>query len=238
MPMPLSTADGSLTPELLRGAAKPRGVNRPEVGMVVLENTHNLAGGTVATPAQMRDAIAAAHELGWKVHVDGARLWNAALAQSCEPRELLAGADTAMVALSKGLCCPIGSLLVSSAERIAEARRIRSLFGGGWRQAGIVAAAGVLALDTMLPRLAEDHAHARLLADALGACRDVRAVPPQTNIVVAQIESGAAEAAARLAERGVLASVMDRTTLRLVTHHDVSRDDCRAAAAAIRRVLS
>ncbi len=236
MPLPLRTADGSLTPELLRSAAKPRGVNRPDVGMVVLENTHNLGGGTVATPARMRDAIAAAHDLGWKVHVDGARLWNAAIAQGCEPRALLTDADTAMVALSKGLCCPIGSLLVASAERIAEARRIRSLFGGGWRQAGIVAAAGVLAIDTMLPRLAEDHAHARLLADALGACRGVSVVPPQTNIVVAQIESGAAEAAAKLAERGVLASVMDRTTLRLVTHHDVSQEDCRAAAAAIREV--
>jgi len=238
MPMPVSTSDGKLTPGLLRAAAKPRGVNRPEVGMVVLENTHNLGGGTLATPPEMRDAIAAAHELGWNVHVDGARLWNAAVAQGCEPRELAAGADTLMVALSKGLCCPIGSLLVASAERIAEARRIRSLFGGGWRQAGIVAAAGLLALDTMIPRLSEDHAHARLLADALGQCSGVQTVAPQTNIVVGQVESGAAAAAAKLAERGVLASAMDRTTLRFVTHHDVSREDCVAAAAAIREALA
>ncbi|HJS56942.1 MAG TPA: GntG family PLP-dependent aldolase [Vicinamibacteria bacterium] len=238
MPMPVSTSDGKLTPGLLRAGAKPWSVNRPEVGMVVLENTHNLGGGTLATPPEMRDAIATAHELGWKVHVDGARLWNAAVALGCEPRELATGADTAMVALSKGLCCPIGSLLVASAERIAEARRIRSLFGGGWRQAGIVAAAGLLALDTMIPRLSEDHAHARLLADALGQCSGVQTVPPQTNIVVGQVESGAAAAAAKLAERGVLASAMDRSTLRFVTHHDVSRDDCLAAAAAIREALA
>jgi threonine aldolase len=238
MPMPLPTGDGKLTPALLRRAAKPRGVNRPEVGMVVLENTHNLGGGTLAAPAEMREAIAAAHDLGWKVHVDGARLWNAAVAQGCEPRELVAAADTAMVALSKGLCCPIGSLLLASAERIAEARRVRSLFGGGWRQAGIVAAAGLVALDTMIPRLAEDHGHARLLADALAACRGVEAVAPQTNIVVGQVGSGAAEAAAKLAERGVLASAMDRTTLRFVTHHDVSRDDCVAAGVAIREALA
>ena len=237
MPMPLRTADGKLTPALLRDAAKPWGVNRPEVGMIVLENTHNLAGGTVTTAAEMREAIGAAHGLGWQVHVDGARLWNAAVALGCEPRELVAGADTAMVALSKGLCCPIGSLLVSSADRIREARRIRSLFGGGWRQAGVIAAAGLVALDAMIPRLCQDHANARLLTEALGACRGVRTVAPQTNIVVGQVESGAAEAAAKLKERGVLASAMDRTTLRFVTHHDVSSGDCLTAAAAIREVL-
>ncbi|HET7295120.1 MAG TPA: GntG family PLP-dependent aldolase [Vicinamibacteria bacterium] len=238
MPMPIRTADGRLTPALLRGAAKPPGVNRPDVGMVVLENTHNLAGGTVATVAEMQAAIAAARELGWKVHVDGARLWNAAIALGCEPRELVAGADTAMVALSKGLCCPIGSLLLSTADRIREARRIRSLFGGGWRQAGVVAAAGLVALDTMIQRLADDHANARLLAQALGACPGALTVVPQTNIVVAQVPAGAAEAAAKLLAREVLAAAMDRTTLRLVTHHDVSRADCEAAASAIREVLA
>src|SRR5262245_52355523 len=205
MPLPVRTQDGRLTPPLLRGGSKPAGVNRPEVGMVVLENTHNLAGGTVTAVAEMEDAVGAARALGWKVHVDGARLWNAAVALGCEPRTLLAGADTAMVALSKGLCCPIGSLLVSSAEHIRAARRIRSLFGGGWRQAGVLAAAGLVALDTMIARLATDHENARLLGEALASCRGVRSVTPQTNIVVAWLEDGAAPAAEKLKQRGVLA---------------------------------
>jgi threonine aldolase len=238
MPRPVSTPDGKLTPRLLWAAAKPAGINRPEVGAVVLENTHNLAGGTVSSVAEMEEAMAAAHDLGWSVHVDGARLWNAAVALSVPPRALVAGADTAMVALSKGLCCPIGSLLLSTAGRIREARRVRSLFGGGWRQAGIVAAAGLVALDTMIERLAEDHDHARLLADALGTRSGVEVVAPETNIVVCRIAAGtAAEAAAALRKRGVLAAPMDQATLRFVTHHDVSRDDCVRAAAAIRESL-
>jgi threonine aldolase len=238
MPRPVSTPAGKLTPGLLRAQAKPAGINRPEVGALVLENSHNLAGGTVSSVAEMQDAIGAAHELGWNVHVDGARLWNAAVALSVSPRELLAGADTAMVALSKGLCCPIGSLLVSTADRIREARRVRSLFGGGWRQAGIVAAAGLVALDTMIERLAEDHAHARLIADALATRRGVEVVAPDTNIVVCRIRAGkAAEAAAALRQRDVLALPMDQATLRFVTHHDVTRADCIRAAAAIHEAL-
>jgi len=238
MARPLPTRDGKLTPELLRSVAKPAGINRPQVAAVILENTHNLAGGTVSNVAEMRAAMAAARDLGFKVHVDGARLWNAAVALGVAPRELVAGADTVMVALSKGLCCPIGSLLLSTAERIREARRVRSLFGGGWRQAGIMAAAGRVALDNMITRLAEDHLNARLLADALATRRGVEVVAPETNIVVGRIAAGtASEAAQALRERGVLATPMDQATLRFVTHHDVSREDCAAAAAAIREAL-
>jgi len=235
---PLRTAGGRVTPDLIRDAARPPGINRPELALVVLENTHNLAGGTVSDVATMRAAIDAAHALGLQVHVDGARLWNAAVALGVAPAELVRGADTVMVALSKGLCCPIGSLLVSSAERIREARRVRSQFGGGWRQAGIVAAAGIVALDGMLPRLAEDHANARLLAEALGSGRGVEAVPPQTNIVIGRVAAGTAgEIAGALEARGVLATPMDRHTLRFVTHHDVSREACAHAAGVIREIL-
>lgn len=238
MAKPLRTEGGRVTPELIRDAAKAPGINRPELGMLVLENTHNLAGGTVSDAATMRAAIDAAHALGLAVHVDGARLWNAAVALSVPPAELVRGADTAMVALSKGLCCPIGSLLVASADRIRQARRVRSQFGGGWRQAGIVAAAGLVALDGMIPRLAEDHANAKLLAEALATGRGVEAVPPETNIVIGRIAAGtASEIAASLQARGVLATPMDRHTLRFVTHHDVSRDACVQAAGVIREVL-
>ena len=239
MPLPVAAPDGWLTPALLRAAVKPHAFNRPEAGMVVLENTHNLAGGTVASPAQMRDAIAVCRELGLRVHVDGARLWNAAVALGVAPAELVRGADTVMVTLSKGLCCPVGSLLVGSAELMTQARVVRKQFGGAMRQAGILAAAGLVALDSMIPRLADDHRNARLLADALGRWPGANVTPAATNIVVARLAGASApDVAAALQAKGVLASAMDRVTLRLVTHHDVSRADCERAAAILGEVLA
>lgn len=239
IPSVVRTADGKLTPDAIRAAVKPAAFNRPGIALVVLENTHNLAGGTVSSAAEMQASIEAAHALGFRVHVDGARLWNAAVALGVEPKALVAGADSVMVTLSKGLCCPVGSLLAGSRELVARARRQRQLFGGGMRQAGILAAAGLVALDTMIPRLAEDHAHARLLTDAMTGRPGVRVQPAQTNIAVGTLDAGnAAEAAAALKARGVLATAMDRVTLRLVTHHDVSRSDCERAATILREVLA
>jgi threonine aldolase len=143
-----------------------------------------------------------------------------------------------MACLSKGLCCPVGSLVASSRDRIEEARRARKLLGGGMRQAGILAAAGLVALDTMIPRLAEDHAHARRLGEALERGRGVTVAPVETNIVVASLDGRTApEVASALRERGVLAGAMDARTLRLVTHRDVSGEDCERAADAIEKVL-
>jgi threonine aldolase len=234
----LASPDGKLTPAMIREAGGPRAYYCPEVRLVILENTHNLAGGIVSSVEETRALLAACRECGFNVHLDGARLWNAAVALGVSLRELAAGADTVMVALSKGLCAPAGSLLASSRDRIQEARRIRKQLGGGMRQVGVLAAAGLVALETLIPRLAEDHANARLLAGALAGCRGVTVAPVATNIVVAVLEERrAAEAAARLAEEGVRASVMDPRTLRLVTHADVSRSDCEKAAAALTRVL-
>jgi threonine aldolase len=238
MPRTIATEDGILTPDAIRRALKPRVYYRSDVGLVVLENTHNLAGGTVYTVAQTRAAIEVCREAGLRVHLDGARLWNAAVALGVRPRDLVAKADTVMVTLSKGLCAPVGSLLLGSAERMERARRVRKQLGGGMRQAGILAAAGLVALDQMIPRLAEDHARARLLADALGRCCGVRVAPVRTNIVVATLEDRkAGDVVDALARRRILASAMDAVTLRLVTHRDVSRADCRRAAAAIEAVL-
>jgi threonine aldolase len=238
MPRTVASPDGILTPQAIRAALKPRVYYRSDVGLAVLENTHNLAGGTVYDAAQTQAAIAACREGGLAVHVDGARLWNAAVSLGCEPRALAAGADTLMVTLSKGLCAPVGSLLVASRERIQEARRVRKQLGGGMRQAGILAAAGTVALETMIPRLAEDHAHARLLGQAMAGCRGARVAPVRTNIVVATLDAPVApELVARLSERGVLATAMDAVTLRLVTHRDVSRADCEHAAGALAAVL-
>lgn len=238
MPRVVPGPEGRLTPESVRAAVRPYMYLRSDLGMAVLENTHNLAGGSLYTVDQTAAVIAACREAGLRVHVDGARLWNAAVALGVPPADLVRGADTAMVTLSKGLCAPAGSLLVSSAERIAKARRVRKQLGGGMRQVGVLAAAGLLALETMIPRLAEDHDNARLLAEALGRCRGLRVAPAPTNIVVAAVEGRSApDLVAAAAGRGVLVTAMDATTLRLVTHRDVSRADCERAAGVLTTLL-
>jgi threonine aldolase len=206
--------------------------------MAVLENTHNLAGGTVYTPDQTRAALRACRDAGLAVHLDGARLWNAAVALGVEPRVLAGGFDTVMVTLSKGLCAPAGSLLLASREKIEEARRVRKQLGGGMRQVGVLAAAGLVGLETMIPRLGHDHAHAALIARALTGRPGVSVAPAATNIVVATLSRRPApDVVAQLAGRGVLASAMDASTLRLVTHRDVSRADCEQAAGRLAELL-
>jgi threonine aldolase len=222
----------------VRAAVAPRAYYKSDVSLVVLENTHNLGGGTVQRVEEVQAVVAAARECGFRVHLDGARIWNAAVALGVPPSALAKGVDTVMSCLSKGLCAPVGSVLASSRERIEEARRARKLLGGGMRQAGILAAAGLVALDTLVPRLAEDHANARLLADALGRGGGVRVAPVETNIVVATLAGRTApDVVGVLRREGVLANAMDASTIRLVTHRDVSREDCERAAAAIERAL-
>jgi threonine aldolase len=238
MPRMADAPGGHLTPDHVRAAVSPRAYYKSDVSLVVLENTHNLGGGTVQPVAEVQAVVAAARECGFRVHVDGARVWNAAVALGVAPAALVKGADTVMACLSKGLCAPVGSVLASSRERIEKARRARKLLGGGMRQAGVLAAAGLVALDTLVPRLAEDHANARLLGDALARGRGVRVAPVETNIVVATLEGRAApDVVSALRDAGVLAIAMDALTLRLVTHRDVSREDCERAAGAIERAL-
>jgi len=239
MPRLLDAPGGHLTADHVRAAVSPRTYYQSEVSLVVLENTHNLGGGTVQGVVEQRAVIAAARECGFGIHLDGARLWNAAVALGVSPATLVAGVDTVMTCLSKGLCAPVGSLLASTRERIDEARRIRKLLGGGMRQAGVLAAAGLVALETLVARLAEDHANARLLGDALARGRGVTLAPVETNIVVGVLAGRSApEAVAALKERGVLATAMDAKTLRLTTHRDVSRRDCERAAEAIEAALA
>jgi len=239
MPRTVPGDEGRLTPESVRAAVKPYAYFRSDLGLAVLENTHNLAGGSVYTVDETAAVIAACREAKLHVHVDGARIWNAAVALGVVPADLLRGADSAMVTLSKGLCAPAGSLLVASKERIQKARRVRKQLGGGMRQVGILAAAGLVALETMIPRLAEDHDNARLLASALARCRGLRVAPAPTNIVVATLDGRPApDVVAAAAERGVLVTAMDAVTLRLVTHRDVTRADCDRAASVLTDVLA
>lgn len=234
IPRVVVTERGHVTARDVAAAKRPQSYFRSEVTLLVLENSHNLAGGTVATVAQMLDSIAVAHDLGLKVHVDGARLWNAAVALGCELRDLVAGADSAMVTLSKGLGAPVGSILCAGREAIEKSRRIRKQFGGGMRQIGHLAAAGRVAIETMIPRLAEDHEKARRLAAIAARAQGASPVQPETNIVFVHFSAPHAQRLGeRLQEAGVRASVMGESALRFVTHKDVTLEDCEAAGTAL-----
>lgn len=199
---------------------------------VAVENTHNFGGGSVQPGDVMPALRALADRHGFAVHLDGARIWNAHVATATPLPALAAGADTVSVCLSKGLGAPVGSLLVASADLVAEARTWRKRLGGGWRQAGVLAAAGLHALDRHVDRLADDHAHARQLADDCGV--DPAAV--DTNIVVLPCaDAPAAVAAAR--DQGVLVGAVGPRTLRLVTHLDVGPGDVRRAGAVLARLV-
>ena len=205
---------------------------------VAVEDTHNFGGGTVQPLEQLRALRALTADAGVAVHLDGARLWNAAVATGVPLSDLGACADTVSVALSKGLGAPAGSVLVSSAERVARARVRRKRLGGGMRQVGILAAGGLHALDHHVERLADDHARARQLAlacaQALPGSVDPDAV--ETNIVVLSVD-GAAAVAAAAAERGVAVSVLGPRTVRLVTHLDVDAAGADRAAQVLAEVL-
>ena len=228
---------GILTWEKIRRAIGPKIYYRQQTGLVCLENTHNMAGGTVTPLDVMTDICRGAKEAGLPVHLDGARVFNAAAALGVSVAELTAGCDTVMFCLSKGLGAPVGSMLVGSKKAIERARIFRKALGGGMRQAGVLAAAGLIALHEMSNRLGEDHANARLLAEAVanepGVEIDLSSV--ETNIVIFSLarDGDAAAFCAALKARGVLASAIGPHAVRFVTHYDVSREMCEQAAALV-----
>ena len=200
----------------------------PAPGIVCLENTHNAAGGTVLTPAQIDGVAAAAHEAGFAVHLDGARVFNAAVALGVDVRELTRSVDSVSLCLSKGLSAPVGSLVAGTRAFIDRANRVRRSLGGAMRQAGIIAAPGLVALRTMIPRLREDHEHARILAERLAAVPGLRVdlSTVQSNIVnldVGALGIDAATFAAHLRERGVRGLPGMGTNVRFVTYRGISR---------------
>jgi threonine aldolase len=231
LPRAVRTADGILETEQLAAAIQPAAGYRTPTALVVLENSHNLAGGRVTPRDRMRELIAVAREHGLPVHLDGARIHNAAAASGISAAELSAGCDTVMFCLSKGLGAPIGSLLVGTTKLIDEARRIRKMFGGGMRQAGIVAAAGLVALDELLPKLGEDNRRAQRLARGLAALPEIALDPAtvETNIVFFSLAENASLDAPQLADRlaaaGVLCHPLGGDSIRMVTHYHIGNDD-------------
>ena len=246
MPCTIASPAGLLDPDAVERAIVPDLPYRSRTGLLVVENTHNFAGGTVYDRPRIDAVLAVARRHGLPVHCDGARIFNAATALGTTVAALAAGFDSLMFCLSKGLGAPVGSMLCGGQDFIREARRVRKMFGGGMRQAGVIAAAGLVALRKGPARLAEDHANAARIAHALvglsGLDLDPAAV--RTNIVVVRVtrdggsrEGGPALAfLARLEEAGVLGSPVAWDRIRFVTHRDVRRERIDEAIERIRQV--
>ena len=233
---------GILTWELVRAAIFQDVHFHASTGLICIENTHNMAGGTVTPVATAREICDGAHAMGLPVHLDGARIFNAAAALGVSVKELTGGFDTVMFCLSKGLGAPVGSLLVGSAEAMERARHFRKSLGGGMRQAGILAAAGLIAMEEMPTRLEEDHRNACVLAKAVVGHKaaEIDMTTVQTNIVIFKLTKGrdAAAFVAAMKEQGVLTSAIGPRAVRFVTHFDVSREDCERAAKVAAEVLA
>lgn len=234
--------DGSLRLEDIVAAIRSDDQHFPISRLVCLENTHNRAGGAVLTPAYTAAVADLAHSHGLKLHIDGARIFNAAVALQVEARELVQGADSITFCLSKGLAAPVGSVVCGEAGFIRRARRARKALGGGMRQAGVLAAAGIVALEEMVERLAEDHAHARHLAEGLASLPGIAVELDrvQTNIVIFSLDHpdlSPAELVARLRQRQVGLLAIGGKRLRAVSHYGITAEHIAAAIAAFAAVL-
>ncbi len=229
MPKLVQGTRGVFTGDQVRAAHWGEDLHYPHGSLVAIENTHNRAGGCCWSLEQVADAADAIQELGMRLHVDGARIFNASLAQSCPVDRLVREADTVMFCLSKGLAAPVGSMLVGDTETIERARKIRKMIGGGMRQAGVIAAPGLYALRNMVDRLQEDHDNARVLAEGLrsiGFGVDMSTV--QTNIVIADVSPLGMDADTFVLQAeniGIRIFAFSPTAVRFVTHYGIGPDD-------------
>jgi threonine aldolase len=238
---PLHGDDGILTWTDIKKKIHAISYSRSQTGLIEVENTHNMAGGTITPVPIMEEICDAAHERGIPVHLDGARIFNAAIALGQSVAQITRKFDSVMFCLSKGLAAPVGSVLVGSRKFIDEARSVRKALGGGMRQAGILAAAGLIAIEEMPKRLHEDHANAKLLAQGLEQVSRIKVYHEKvkTNIVVFDTTDTAmtpTEMLRRLREQGLIASTAGDSHIRLLTHKDVSRADCARAVKIIGKV--
>ncbi len=237
------TPDGILTWKAIQPALRHKGPHNAPTAVIALENTHNMAGGTVYGQSTIDEICFEAHRLGLKVHMDGARIFNASVATGTPIARMVRDVDSIMFCLSKGLGAPVGSLVVGTAEAIEQGRLYRKRLGGGMRQAGILAAAGLIALEESPERLHYDHENSRYLAERLANLPNIGVEPDRvlTNIVIFNIaETGlsTSEFSRQLKSRGVLANGINSTDMRIVTHCDVTRKDCEQAACILADVIS
>jgi len=239
---PVPTEAGVMSPEQIAGVVRPRNdPHQPITAAITFENTHNRHGGIVWPLDALRAASDEAHRQGLRVHLDGARIFNAAVALGVEAADIAACADTVTFCLSKGLACPVGSIFCGSRESVDDAKRWRKRLGGGMRQVGVLAAAGLIALDQMVDRLAEDHANARTLAEGLAELPGVRCdlSRVQTNLVFFDLETMAAPAfTEECARRGLLGDWSGPKRMRFVTHYGIDAEDVQSALKVCEEVLT
>ena len=237
---PIKTDEfGFLEPDLIKDAVKPRDYHKPPTRLLAIENTHNASSGRALNPEQMKAMADAGHEKSLNVHLDGARIFNAAVALDVPVADLTEHVDSVTFCLSKGLSCPIGSIVVGSEEFIQEADRWRKMLGSGMRQVGIVAAAGLIALDSMVERMQEDHDSARYIATRMAEMKGISVDPEhiQTNIIRFRVPPHTGnQIASRLKEEGVYINGGD-SDLRIVTHYGVTNEDYEFAISALDRVM-
>ena len=239
---PIPTARGFLTPEQVEAAIRLPNIHLPVTGLVCIENTHNRHGGACCTPEEIAAVARVAHAAGVRVHLDGARIFNAAVALGRPVADFARPVDSLTFCLSKGLAAPVGSVVCGDGEFIAKARRARKMVGGGMRQVGVLAAAGIVALEHMVDRLAEDHALARRLAEGLARLPGVAIDPAtvQTNIVIFRVDraGGVGELVAGGLARKVKVHQIGPHAIRCVTHKDVDAEDVDRALDAFREITS
>jgi threonine aldolase len=238
---PVPATDGILTWNLIERSLRPFGPHCAPTTLVWLENTHNMAGGTFYEPEAIDSICEQAHARGLKVHMDGARIFNAAVACGASVARITRSVDSVMFCLSKALGAPVGSMLVGTREAIAQGRLYRKRLGGGMRQAGVLAAAGLVALEETPSQLRVDHDNAQFLAKHIASIPGIRLAPSavKTNIIIFDIsglEIGTATFSRELKERGVLANGINATHVRMLTHYDVTREDCERAASVVAQI--
>ncbi len=243
LPWPVKSVGGVFEPTDLEAAIRPKNIHFPEPALICVENTHNRYGGVIVTPSQLKGIREVAEKHSMKLYMDGARIFNAAVGLGVDVKEFTKHVDNLMFSLSKGLCCPVGSIVVGSKELIERAKKNRKLLGGGMRQAGIIAAPGIIALEKMIDRLREDHENARFLAEKLskivGIKIDLDRV--QTNIVTFDLENSEVTDESflfKLKEKGILALAQSKNRIRLVTHYGITKEHVEATQDAIRNILS
>ena len=243
MPRTTPAPDGILTWDLIEPLIRPKTYYYSQTGLVSLENTHNMHGGTVYPPAVTEDVCQRAHAAGLRVHLDGARIFNAAVALGKTVADITRNCDSVMFCLSKGLGAPVGSMLVGSSEFIQKAHIARKLLGGGMRQVGVLAAAGLIALEESPKNLHRDHENAKFLADGLAKMKGISLDPTKvmTNIVIFDVRAtgrSAADICSELGKRKILSGPTEKYSIRMVTHCDVNLAGIENALAAIAEVLS
>lgn len=242
LPRPIAAPEGAMDVPSIKKAIRPKNYHRSQTSLITVENTYNFGGGSIYSLERSREITEFAKDAGLRVHLDGARIFNAAVALGCKPKELAKGFDSVMFCVSKGLCAPVGSLLCGKKAFIDKARSFRKLLGGAMRQVGILAAAGIVALDEMVDRLAEDHENAHVIAENLALIDGIRIDPEKvrTNVVIFEItkpKMTSHQLVTDLQDKEILSNPVDETKIRLLTHHDVSRKDCLQACETIGQLL-